>query len=152
MQWSAVKGFHEFGCRNWTDGWFPFFCGFDSSAGQLEKCFFCQQSKKWTFINSLKQDMLRYMNPSLKLTHVLACFTKGTHHLLHLHTNYCIFLSRGRQPVNGNLPWGIRCTHRHRPLLSLALSLSFSLSLELLSTIRRPSAWISSLLWEPRRL
>lgn len=108
-------------------------------------------AKIYFFLKSLREDMSRCITTSLKPTHVFAGFTKGTHHLLNLHTNYCIFLSRGQQPVNHDLAWGIWCTHRHRTHLSL-LSLFHSHSLELLSTTRRPSAWISSLLWEPRQL
>lgn len=79
--------------------------------------------KKLIFTQSLSE----YRSKILKLNHVFVSFAKGTPHILNLHTNYCVSLSRGQQPMNRNLPWGVWCTHRRRPLLSLVLCLSFPL-------------------------
>lgn len=104
-----------------------------------------QRSKKCFFFYWI---MWGCVNPTWNLTNVLAGFTKGTHQLLHLHTNYCISLSRGRQPVNRDLPWGIWCTHRAQTSSLLLYRFHF-LSPELLSAIRHPSARICCLSWEP---
>lgn len=47
-----------------------------------------QQFKKCILIESLKENISGYINRSFNLIHVSAGFTKGTHHVLHLHTKY----------------------------------------------------------------
>lgn len=82
----AAKGFDDlYVVTELTDD-FPWLGKFTKTARTNKSC--GQQSKKCIFIESLREDVSRCINPSLKLTHVVAGFTKGTHHLLYLHTKY----------------------------------------------------------------
>lgn len=130
-QWLVAKGFHDLNGVTEMNVMISFFRGYEYSIRQLEQHgshaytfihihkISINNAKIYFFLKSLREDMSRCITTSLKLTHVFAGFTKGTHQLLNLHTNYCIFLSRGQQPVNHDLAWGIWCTHRHRTHHSL---------------------------------
>lgn len=138
----AGKGVSWFVCCNYTD--------WNSQLEQKKKKESCdQQSKKCIFIESLPDDMLRYKS-QFKVDPCLRWFYQG--HSSCTSSAYKVFsyLEDGSQ---WTATWAeVYDVHTGTDLASLWLYLFHLLSLQLLSTIRRPWAWISSLLWEPRQL
>lgn len=160
-QWLVAKGFHDLNGVTEMNAMISFFRGYEYSIRQLEQ----HGSHAYTFIHIhkisinnakiyffpqvIKRGYVKMYNYQFKADPCLCWFHQGhsSGYLICIQTTVFSYLEDSSQWTT---TWPeVYDVHTDTELIS-PCSLSFILSL--LSTTRRPSSWISSLLWEPRQL
>lgn len=106
-QWLTAKGCHDLKVEIEKTVIISVFHGWGASVAHLHTHKDGISNVKYAFSQVIKWGFVKMQKSQLKLTHVFSGLTKDNNQQLNLHTNYCIFLSRGWQPVKRNLLWGI---------------------------------------------